>query len=94
MSEHALFKQYAETWGTMTDQDALVYVRASTPPGCAECSIATDYSIESGIEVVMAYAFVRSWDVTSNSPVDLRTKTIALPTNNLFLPGDASASNS
>jgi hypothetical protein len=42
----------------------------------------------------MAYAFVRSWDVTSNSPVDLRTKTIALPTNNLFLPGDASASNS
>ena len=29
MSEHALFKQYAETWGTMTDQDALVYVRHS-----------------------------------------------------------------
>jgi hypothetical protein len=29
LSEHALFKQYAETWGTMTDQDALVYVRHS-----------------------------------------------------------------
>jgi hypothetical protein len=26
-SKYALLKQYAETWGTMTDQDALIYVR-------------------------------------------------------------------
>ena len=25
--KHALLKQYAETWSTMTDQDALIYVR-------------------------------------------------------------------
>ena len=28
-TKYALFKQYAETWATMTDQDALVYVRHS-----------------------------------------------------------------
>ena len=28
-AKYALFKQYAETWATMTDQDALVYVRHS-----------------------------------------------------------------
>ena len=27
--KYALFKQYAETWSTMTDQDALIYVRRS-----------------------------------------------------------------
>jgi hypothetical protein len=27
--KYALFKQYAETWATMTDQDALIYVRRS-----------------------------------------------------------------
>jgi hypothetical protein len=27
--KYALFKQYAETWATMTDEDALVYVRRS-----------------------------------------------------------------
>ena len=26
-AKYALFKQYAETWATMTDQDALIYVR-------------------------------------------------------------------
>jgi hypothetical protein len=26
-SKYALLKQYAETWATMTDQDALIYVR-------------------------------------------------------------------
>jgi hypothetical protein len=26
-AKYALLKQYAETWGTMTDQDALIYVR-------------------------------------------------------------------
>ena len=28
-AKYALFKQYAETWATMTDQDALIYVRRS-----------------------------------------------------------------
>jgi len=28
-AKYALFKQYAETWATMTDQDALIYVRHS-----------------------------------------------------------------
>ena len=28
-TKYALFKQYAETWATMTDQDALIYVRRS-----------------------------------------------------------------
>jgi hypothetical protein len=28
-AKYALFKQYAETWETMTDQDALIYVRHS-----------------------------------------------------------------
>jgi len=28
-TKYALFKQYAETWATMTDQDALIYVRHS-----------------------------------------------------------------
>jgi len=28
-TKYALFKQYAETWATMTDQDALIYVRNS-----------------------------------------------------------------
>jgi hypothetical protein len=28
-TKYALFEQYAETWGTMTDQDALIYVRHS-----------------------------------------------------------------
>ena len=28
-AKYALFKQYAETWETMTDQDALIYVRRS-----------------------------------------------------------------
>ena len=28
-AKYALFKQYAETWATMTDQDALIYVRDS-----------------------------------------------------------------
>jgi hypothetical protein len=28
-AKYALFKQYAETWGSMTDQDALIYVRHS-----------------------------------------------------------------
>jgi hypothetical protein len=27
--KYALLKQYAETWSTMTDQDALIYVRRS-----------------------------------------------------------------
>lgn len=27
--KYALFKQYAETWATMTDQDALIYIRHS-----------------------------------------------------------------
>lgn len=27
--KYALFKEYAETWATMTDQDALIYVRRS-----------------------------------------------------------------
>jgi hypothetical protein len=27
LHEYALLKQYAETWSTMTDQDALIYVR-------------------------------------------------------------------
>jgi hypothetical protein len=26
-AKYALLKQYAETWATMTDQDALIYVR-------------------------------------------------------------------
>jgi hypothetical protein len=28
-AKYALFKQYVETWATMTDQDALIYVRRS-----------------------------------------------------------------
>jgi hypothetical protein len=28
-AKYALFKQYAETWATMTDQDALIYIRHS-----------------------------------------------------------------
>ena len=28
-AKYALFKQYAETWATMTDQEALIYVRRS-----------------------------------------------------------------
>ncbi|HXX56261.1 MAG TPA: hypothetical protein VEJ17_00545 [Candidatus Nitrosotalea sp.] len=28
-AKYALFKQYAETWATMTDQDAMIYVRDS-----------------------------------------------------------------
>jgi hypothetical protein len=28
-AKYALLKQYAETWATMTDQDALIYVRRS-----------------------------------------------------------------
>ena len=28
-AKYALFKQYAETWATMTDEDALIYVRRS-----------------------------------------------------------------
>ena len=28
-AKYALFKQYAETWATMTDADALIYVRRS-----------------------------------------------------------------
>jgi len=28
-AKYALFKQYAETWATMTDEDALIYVRHS-----------------------------------------------------------------
>jgi hypothetical protein len=28
-AKYALFKRYAETWATMTDQDALIYVRHS-----------------------------------------------------------------
>jgi len=28
-AKYALFKEYAETWATMTDQDALIYVRHS-----------------------------------------------------------------
>jgi hypothetical protein len=28
-AKYALFKQYAETWATMTDQDELIYVRRS-----------------------------------------------------------------
>jgi hypothetical protein len=28
-AKYALFKDYAETWSTMTDQDALIYVRRS-----------------------------------------------------------------
>jgi hypothetical protein len=28
-AKYALFKQYAETWATMSDQDALIYVRRS-----------------------------------------------------------------
>jgi hypothetical protein len=28
-AKYALFKQYAETWATLTDQDALIYIRRS-----------------------------------------------------------------
>jgi hypothetical protein len=41
--KYALFKQYAETWATMTDEDALVYVRRSMEVDAAAQALRLKY---------------------------------------------------
>jgi hypothetical protein len=41
--KYALFKQYAETWSTMTDQDALIYIRRSMEVDAAAQALRLKY---------------------------------------------------
>src|SRR5215467_8850609 len=41
--KYALFKQYAETWATMTDEDALVYIRRSMEVDAAAQALRLKY---------------------------------------------------